>query len=799
MPRTFSATDPSPLTSGIQVVSEPPPPPEQNPDAPTFISGGLRLNARQLDRITTRLTRRIQEVRDEMGIDIGGTTLVNGWAWERQRNQMQYDNDWFWRRSLGGIFEYSNFSLNISKRYARLMAAKTSDTLVGTDPFFSAMPTEHGNPQLAKQAEWFIQEKISQSNCKRRIKEAQRTALIRNEAVVKLSYQFGQTNFYGPAVVAVGPFAYETPDGVAEFQKGDPIITPKGDYIYQKDDIFEDPDVQGLFHLEKEPTVAFRHQYTFAYFADLQQSLKGPEGLDVRTLDYRDFLCPLKYQTIHEADMNVHLFDEQWEKLRAQYGKFPISKEYFSQVPPGFNAPVSGEKYPKLEKGEVEDGSRVLNMVNAADAYIRLNVYEGEPEDIGQESELWIVMDTRYNKIIWADYLANHMPRRPFEVIPGVELVQNRWYGIGVFSMLEHKQLYVDTQFNRVNFKSSKSSSVRFRIKDAVSQWKAGEKIVIGDDKILDVEDPRFDSRNPPLFQVNLTDIDPEAMRLIEMMMQAGATEVGIVGPNDAGMSGMDTTKLAEGIKSMERTGNLLMKFTEADHADGISAVLDQAVDIILENMDQDEVVYRSDTSELIKLNRDAVRRMKKSVKMLLTKSRSTETIETARMVIQLIREYYEALNPFEQYKVRDEYVRQLKALEVPDADERLDEVSKEAAYAWLQQSKQPPTIPPKTSIATKFVDLERPEQEQVLKREGIEPAPTGPVTTHQSQQIVQSRVEAQDKEKAKAANQPDRAEELKMDKAEHAQEMRHNEEKHQQDMRHSKEQAKAKPATAKK
>jgi hypothetical protein len=135
---------------------------------------------------------------------------------------------------------------------------------------------------------------------------------------------------------------------------------------------------------------------------------------------------------------------------------------------------------------------------------------------------------------------------------------------------------------------------------NAVAQWKAGEKLVVGDDKILDIEDPRFDAKNPPLFSVNLTEIDEYAMKLIELMIQAGSTEVGIVGPDDGGMAGMDSTKLATGIKSLERTGNLLMKFTETDHADAITAILDQAVDIILEHMDEDRRSLTSPTPTLL-------------------------------------------------------------------------------------------------------------------------------------------------------------------------------------------------------
>jgi hypothetical protein len=731
---------------------------QDSPDGNAKIDvGGLELTPAQYDRLLHRALDRINELRQEMGIDTAGMVVENGWAWQREKNQRQYDNEWLWRKALGGIFVYSNFSLNISKRYARLMAAKTSDTLVGTDPFFSVMPTQHGNPELAKQGEWYIQEQISLSNAKKRLKEGQKTALIRNEAVMKMTWVSNSTHFRGPIEVAVGPFAYQDAAGNEQkFGAGEPIMTPKGDYIYRDDDTFEDPNVANLFHLEKEPGVTFRHAFDYKWFPNLDETLEGQTGLDLRTLDYRDFLCPLKAASIHEADINVHLYDDQWELLKARYKGFPLAEKYFKEHEPGTNeGKLSGDQQPKVEKGEMEDASRVLRIVHCGDVYMRCNPFEGDEEDLGLESEMWLLVDVKNKAIIWADYLGNHMERRPFEVIPGIELVQNRWYGVGVFEMLDHKQLYVDTQFNRVNWKSSKSSSVRFRNKNAVSQWKAGEKLVIGDDKILDIEDPRFDAKNPPLFQVNLTEIDENAMKLIELMIQAGSTEVGIVGPDDAGMTGLDSQKLATGIKSLERTGNLLMKFTETDHADAIAAILDQAVDIILEHMDEDEIAYKSDTNELVKLNREEIRKIKGKVKLLLTKSRSTETIETARMVIQLCREYYEALNPYEQYHLRSEYLRQLKALEVPDADEKLPEVTKQEADAWLQQSKQPQTIPPKTSIATKYPNLLRSEQVQVLTREGIKPGSPEEAAHAQAHEVVKEGALAQAKEAAKPKPAP--------------------------------------------
>jgi len=718
--------------------------PLQRHAAAPKLQTNLQLTPTQLDNLTQRALDRIDELRGEMGLLDRGQVDDGSWMGKRQQNQAQYDNDWQYRAALG-IFKFSNFSVNISKRYSRLISAKAKDDLVGTDPFFAAMPETHGDPETAKEVEWFLQEKIRQSNAKKAFGIGIKTALIRNECVMKPTYISNVSKFRGPARVAVGPNMYEAADGIHYIAQGEPIMTPRGNYIYELDDFFPDPNVEGIVRLKKEPMVQFRNAPVFADFDDLDQTMIHQEGLDLRGLDYRDFLCPLNVATVHEADINVHLFDEQWEKLVYTYGIFEVSQGYVTQPY------MSGEKSAKSAQGEQEGiTSKILKIVNCADVYMRCDA-----DDDGVEEEIWMIIDLVAKKAIWYDYLGAHLKKRPFEVIPGIEQVANRWYGVGVFEMLDHKQTYIDTQFNRVNFKSSKNSSVRFRVKNAVDQWKADQEVVFGDDQIFDISDQRYNAQNPPLFQVQLTEIDEHAMRLIELMLQASSSEIGIAGPNDAAMAGLDTTKLAEGIKAMERTGNVLMKETEGSHNEAINALLVQCMDIVLEHMDQDELIFHPDSGSLIQLNRDEIRAMTKNVRLLLTRSRSTETIETARMVVQLCREYYEALNPEEQNLLRDEYLRQLRALEVQDANELLREVSEEEVAAWKKEQQQAAKLPPKTSIATKYTDLERPEQVQVLTREGIQPAQVGPVTSHQAQEVAQTGMEANAKEQAKVTAAP--------------------------------------------
>lgn len=768
---------------------------EANEDAPNInplagiqkVPTNLQLTPEQVDAMVERALLRIDELSMQTGLYLDGTgaTEVNKWMGKRQRNQDQYDNQWEWRVALGGIFNFSNFSINISKRYARLMSAKSRDDLVGTDPFFAIMPeaVDPGDSEVAKSAEKFLQMKIRQSNVQQALAEGLKTALIVNEQVMKISYAANTTKFRGPARVAEGPFVYTGPQGLVQVAPGDPVMTPRGNYIYENDDFIDDPAVQGQFRLRKEPNVVMRMRPQYNDFPALDQFLVHQEGIDLRGLDFRDFLCPLNVASIHEADICVHLFDAEYEQLVRTYGMFESASAYVNQ---GY---MSGARAAKDSKGEVDGevnaGSLALKIVNCADCYMRADV-DGD----GIEEEVWLIIDRKAKKVIWYDYLGAHLKKRPFEVIVGIEKVPNRWYGVGVFEMLDHKQTYIDTQFNRVNFKSSKNSSVRFRNVNAVAQWKAGQELVFGDDQVLDIDDQRFTAQNPPLFQVQLTDIDPNAMHLIELMLQAASTEVGIIGPDDGNMAGLDTTKLATGIKSLERTGNVLMKETEGAQSKGIAATLDQIVDCQLEHMDPDEVLYDEETQALLSLNREEIRALGRHVRLLLTRSRSTETIETARMVVQLCREYYEALNPEEQNLLRREYVRELRALEVQDADKLLRVVNDEEVAAWKKKMEQAGDLPPRTSIATKFTDLERSEQEQVLKREQIQPAQIGPITSHQSQEVAQTALEARAKEAAKAEFAPDPQEQMALERESHNQKMQHAEEKHQVGLRHKVESA---------
>lgn len=742
---------------------------------------GVVIDDARLAVLLDEIIVRINELKLEMGLLDHGKVEASSWMDIRRINELQYENEFDWRvqyYGLHSIFQQSNFSLNLSKRWARLVTAKATEDIVGTEPFFGIVPTEIGDPQLAKDSEWYVQEEVSHSEVSTDIGEAQRIAVVRNECTVKIYHRYEATYYTGPATVACGPCRYFVGDEEVIAVPDEPITTPDGDYIYEMDDMIPDPQVEGLARLAKDLRVAFRADSPMQWVSkpNLEQKLVRRDEVATRPLDYRDFLCPLTVPSIHDADTIAHLFDEEIGVMKELYAGVEVADGYRNFEP------QSGAQTAKEDKGEKPGDavSRVVNRCHYAHVFRRCDVL-GD----GRYAEIEMVIDLGNTKVVWYDYLGNQGGRRPFEVIPGIEHVPNRWYGVGVFEMLDHKQLYVDTQFNRVNFKSTKTASLRFRNKNAVDQWRANQPMTVGDGNFLDIIDDNFDARNPPAFAVNLTEIDENAMHLLELMLQASSTEVGIVGPDDGQTAGLNSTKLATGIKALERTGNVLMKYTEKAQGKAITAILYQVLMVVLDNMHDEEIVYNPKAQTLVNLNKNEVRRIAKRVKLLLTRSRSTETIETARMVIQLCREYYEALNPLEQMKLRNEYIRQLKAMEVQDPDELLDVVTQEQVDQWLLEQQEAAKLPPKTSIATKYPDLARSEQVAVLKREGIPPA--------SDQEIEQERLKHVAEEKALAeATQPDKEKELEMKQVEHEQKMEHTEEKHDLTMRHQKEKATA-------
>jgi len=650
---------------------------------PSKIQTGMKLTKEQLAKLEETTKTRIEELMQEMGLEHSRTIRPDSFLGMRQRYQDSYDGDYSWRKGLGGIFNNSNFTKGTNKRYVRKTAAKMRDDLLGTSPFFAILPAKAGivggdsKSKLAQQIEKYIQREVERSNVREGIRMAQKCALIRNEAVAKITYLIESSPYMADAEVLVD-------------QTGNPVKTVSGQFIYKDDNFFADPNVEGVFRLEKEATFQMTEgQYKFQNVPSLKQYRIHYKNVDCRVVDYRSFLCPLTAESVHKADCVVQLMDLPEDQVQEIYGNIDTFKIYQSRLTA--NDPISGEEAAKEAHGEDEFTAKSAEAVKVplAEVYRRFDA-DGD----GESEEIFMVFDMLNNKLIFWDYLHRHMEKRPFEVIPGIESVPNRWYAVGVFATMEDHGLYIDGQFNRVNVADSKSETVRFRVRNSVRQWKDGNPIVYGGNDTLDVENG-YDAKNPPLFQVNLAQPSEMGMALMREMEQAGDLLWGSISAQDASASNLNQSKTATGILNLERVGDILIKDAEIDQSVAITAIMGQVVSVLLENLDPIVSVFSEEESSMVSLNREEIRDIEKDIRLLLTRSRSVEQLAVNEKSEAICLRYFQ-LNPYQQFHLRPLYIFQLKSLEVPDADELLPKVTEQDVAAWQQAQAQKPDQEPK-------------------------------------------------------------------------------------------------------
>jgi len=206
---------------------------------------------------------------------------------------------------------------------------------------------------------------------------------------------------------------------------------------------------------------------------------------------------------------------------------------------------------------------------------------------------------------------------------------------------------------------------------------------VVGGDEILTLHSKWGKDAGEWLEQKRLLEVSQEETELMQTMLQAMDQEFGYISAADASATGLNQSRTATGIASIERSSNNIVKAVERIHTTGIEAVLEQAVDILLENMDPQRVALTRE-AELLTLNREEIRDLPRDVRLLLTRSRSSELLTTNQQAAQKANEYFDLVEskPQRAQKLRPMYLAQLKALEVQDADEILPEVSDEDVKA---------------------------------------------------------------------------------------------------------------------
>lgn len=708
-------------------------------------TGPLGITEERLNTIGEEICTRLQECRNEMGLDyasgdgyrISARGRPNSWAWKRQCYRLEYMGNFTHRRAMGGVFlengAVGGWSLQVPQRFVRLMASKISGNIVGTDPFCAFMPEKIDDKEeadMAKQVEKKIQRELSRSNMQEVLSESIRVALTENERAIKLTWNVEATQFAGPARVMIG-------------EDGQPFRTPNGDYVFPKDDTLDVVvDQQGAFvravlsedidpatgapvlqpgefmltRLRKEPGVVLPQDPQFTDFPNLLQKIEHANQLQADGLFTEDFIYPITVPRLGLADIMAHVYDAPLADLNARYPNSGYNARLLSAT-----GARSRAGQPIYEAGEQMRETKTRELFCIHETYYRCRV---NPED-EHESWLFVVIDFTNRVPIYAEYLGNmKMKRPPFVLLRGLESEPCRAYGVGIWQKFWDKNIAIDCWFNRLALKSSKEGSVTCVHRDGFEETADGHDLIIGGKEHYHIpanaNGEGYNKNNPPVFRINLNEIDDFAWEIIEKLIQGGVLDFGMtsMGELPSGEAGIGKGATATATRNIERTGNTLQDSTEDLMGCDVTELLKMACDIILENADADELQWIAGENRLASLNRDEIRNLPRDVRLLLTKARSAESIETNTQVKATILEYY-GLPKVRQRDVRFAYINILRSYDVPDADTILREPTDEEIAAEAQ-AQQMAGVPETERMTLNLKDLIGSEREQGLAKFGI-------------------------------------------------------------------------------
>lgn len=773
----------------------------ESPDAADpvddFSAEPVGIDPRRLLGIVQDACTLIQEYRNEMGIELGNPEPRGGsWAEIRRWARSEYAGSFIHRAGYGGFFDETvggNLSLAVPARFSRLLAAKADDDLKGTDPFLAIMPSKVGDKErsaLSKQVEHRTQDEITRSNCSAMLAESIRVSFVEGERPIKVTWVTDKTQRpeVRPVAVYPPPAALEG-EPAPEAAAPKPIKTPRGNYIFEKDDqIATLIDAEGNFvsiYIPRSPIpdgqsvqLRLRKEPSFVLTSDLFDAegklifaeVPGLVGYDVHKdclevagIKFEDFIYDIRSATLDHSPLQCHVYDMDLDAVLAEYhvpadpgDKYAtldpetalrhrdeeqkaaealgtaanLAREAARQARERIESMASGpglsaQSMAIREMGEryLAGGSTIRRKVNIHETYYRVRV---RPED-QHETWLFLVIDFARQIPLHAEYLGNmRMRKPPFRLLRGLESEPGRAYGVGVYQKFAARNLAIDFWFNRNRLKTTKESSADFYYPDSFQNPQDAQSFKLGTREIYALKEDSNGERHgpgkPPIFRVNLHETTEKEWDIINKLVETGQLEFGIVSIGDlqASESGIGKGGTATATRNIERTGNLVQRASENMMAQDITDIMKMAVETILENAELDDAQFTEGGELLAGLNRDEIRDLPRDVRLLLTKARSAESLETNTQVTAKILEYYN-LPKWLQKKVRFAYVNILKTLDVQDADDVLTEPTDEEIAAEAKAGAEAGAESIDEHISIKFTDLPPAAKQQVLAKLGIE------------------------------------------------------------------------------
>ena len=164
-------------------------------------------------------------------------------------------------------------------------------------------------------------------------------------------------------------------------------------------------------------------------------------------------------------------------------------------------------------------------------------------------------------------------------------------------------------------------------------------------------------------------------MEMIQFFMQVMMNGSGVANANDGNVANMDSTKLATGIRNVEKSGQELFSVFISALQPGVTETLQKMVKLLFANLDQMEV-YRyfeegegGESRELRQIDPTDISNLDVDVEILLTRHRGEQVLESNMRAIDVIKSFYLELPYMVQVQTQGMYRDVLKAMQISNAD----------------------------------------------------------------------------------------------------------------------------------
>jgi hypothetical protein len=681
--------------------------PEFAPDAPIMpFPTAYILTRQQEQELCDHAMERIRDVENEMGHEYltdntwgglmgGGAELPNPenlrlahrtWLGKRVKFDLQSRNEVEYRAFLeAGIFSKSNLVLPLSRRIWRQMAARGNSYFFSTQPFFSAEPVGLLDRVKADKANRYSQFKLDKSGLVGTGHSAVDRAFALGECVVKTVHE-------------VDDRPYQQWVSVLTDANGNDILTSTGDVITEddlwipqlgKNEATGETFDTGGFVLKKDPSIMqpVEMVWTEKLIWRKKRYYHGPKSTPIH---FTDFLCPLEATTIDASDFCAHLYDkplmeivDKWRKQDADgtatADRIAATKEAIALISDlattGNVRDRQRNTDPTLSNATQQvPRENYASMVRIAECYLQ---YDSNGDGIMED--IMLVIDKATGTPIFYDYIQNVMPdgKRPFTCIRPLE-VPGRWYGIGTFEIFDKAQEFCDLTINRMNHGVSKEGRVDFWQPHNTIEGAADNNLKMNWGGTYTLKNGK--TAEDCLQSVYLRDNKMEGLQaILELQMQISLAESGVSNTNDNNLAGLDSTKLATGIRNIEASGQEIFGSYIHELEIGITGLTRKEVLVLFANLDDAEVYRYFEEDEeggegagvMIEINPQEVMDLEMDVTIFLSRYKGEQVIANSNAVIQTINAFYQQM-PEIQAVTAPAFQEILKALGVKDYDKRI-------------------------------------------------------------------------------------------------------------------------------